>query len=147
VDLTFYATLDASTLKPYLQDLPYLLPLASWWRSDVQLKRPPRLPPQLTYVAIDCGSYTLAQHQLQPGFHFTAEQYVSWIRSLGPAVKWAVLPDWPCENVGASEVTRRQVATTNTVIDVLSEYLDAGWCWCPVARATPLGQRQRQAVH
>jgi hypothetical protein len=146
VDLTFYATLDASTLKPYLQDLPYLLPLASWWRSDVQLKRPPRLPPQLTHVAIDCGSYTLAQHQVQPGFHFTAEQYVSWIRSLGPAVKWAVLPDWPCENVGASEVRRRQVATTNTAVDILSDYLDAAWCWCPVLQGQHADDYLRHAI-
>jgi len=146
VDLTFYATLDASTLKPYLQDLSYLLPLASWWRSDVQLKRPPRLPPQLTHVAIDCGSYTLAQHQVQPGFHFTAEQYVSWIRSLGPPVKWAVLPDWPCENVGASEVKRRQVATTNTAVDILSEYLDAAWYWCPVLQGQHVDDYLRHAI-
>ncbi|MBV9170259.1 MAG: hypothetical protein JOZ81_09280, partial [Chloroflexi bacterium] len=146
MDLTFYATLDASTLKPYLQDLPYLLPLASWWRSDVQLNRPPRLPSQLTHVAIDCGSYTLAQHQLQPGFHFTAEQYVSWIRALGPAVSWAVLPDWPCENVGASEVRRRQVATTNTAVDVLSDYLDAAWCWCPVLQGQHVDDYLRHAI-
>lgn len=146
MDLTFYGTLDASTLKPYLEDLPYLLPLASWWRSDIQLKRPPRLPPQLTHVAIDCGSYTLAQNQLQTGFHFTADQYVSWIRSLGPAVKWAVLPDWPCEGVSASEVRRRQVATTNTGIDVLSDYLHAAWCWCPVVQGQRVDDYLRHAI-
>lgn len=146
MNLTFYATLDASTLKPYLEDLPYLLPLASWWRSDVQLKRPPRLPPQLSHVAIDCGSYTLAQHQVEPGFQFTAERYVSWIRAVGPAVKWAVLPDWPCEKVGASEVRRRQVATTNTAVDVLSEYLNAAWCWCPVLQGQHVDDYLRHAI-
>ena len=87
MDVTFYATLDESTLKSYLPDLPFLLPLASWWRRDLQLIHPPRLPPHLTHVAVDCGSYVLAQRQVRPGYHFTAEQYVNWISALGPAVR------------------------------------------------------------
>jgi hypothetical protein len=146
VDLTFYATLDASTLKPYLSDLPYLLPLASWWRRDVQLKRPPRLPPQLTHVAVDCGSYTLAQHQLEPGYHFTADQYVSWIRALGPAVRWAVLPDWPCEGASAREVRWRQDATTQTAVDLLSEHVNVPWCWSPVLQGQTVEDYLRHAV-
>jgi hypothetical protein len=146
LDLTFYATLDASTLKPYLPNLPYLLPLASWWRRDVQLKRPPRLPAHLTHVAVDCGSYTLAQHQVQPGFHFTAEQYAAWIRALGPAARWAVLPDWPCEGASAPEVRRRQIATTVTAVDVLSNHLDVPWCWCPVLQGQRVEVYLRHAI-
>ena len=37
-----------------------ILPLASWWRQDIQLVRPPRLPRHLSHVAVDCGSYALA---------------------------------------------------------------------------------------
>jgi hypothetical protein len=76
-----------------LPDVLLLLPLASWWRQDVQLVRPPCLLRHLSHVAVDCGSYALAQRQLEPGYHFTAEQYVGWIRALGPSVRWAVLPD------------------------------------------------------
>lgn len=67
MDVSFYATLEESTLKSYRPDLPFMLPLASWWRRDVQLKRPPRLPSQMTHVAVDCGSYMLAQRQVRTG--------------------------------------------------------------------------------
>ena len=108
--------------------------------------RPPRVPPHLTHVAVDCGSYVLAQRQVIPGYHFTAEQYVNWISALGPAVRWAVLPDWPCEGAGAQEVRRRQVATTDTAIDVLTEHLGATWCWCPVLRGRDVEDFLRHAI-
>ena len=126
--------------------MPFLLPLASWWRRDLQLKRPPRLPRQLTHVAVDCGSFTLAQRQISPGYHFTAQQYVNWISTLGPAVRWAVLPDWPCEGASAEEVRRRQVATTATAVDVLSDHLDAAWCWCPVLQGQTVEDYLRHAI-
>lgn len=146
MDVSFYATLDESTLKSYLPDLPFMLPLASWWRRDLQLKHPPHLPSQLTHVAVDCGSYALAQRQISPGYHFTAEQYVNWIAALGPAVRWAVLPDWPCEGAGAGEVRRRQVATTETAVDMLSEHLGVPWCWCPVLQGQTVDDYLRHAI-
>ena len=146
MDITFYATIDAATLKPYLPDVPLLLPLASWWRQDVQLVRPPCLLRHLSHVAVDCGSYALAQRQLEPGYHFTAEQYVGWIRALGPSVRWAVLPDWPCEGADANEVRRRQAATTATALDMLADHLSAGWCWCPVLQGQAVEDYLRHAV-
>jgi len=97
-------------------------------------------------VAVDCGSYTLAQHQVEPGFHFTAEQYVSWIEALGPAVRWAVLPDWPCEGASAQEVRRRQIATTETAVDALGHHLNAAWCWCPVLQGQTVDDYLRHAI-
>jgi hypothetical protein len=146
MDVTFYATLDASTLKPYLPDIPFLLPLASWWRQDLQLKRPPRVPSQLSHVAVDCGSYTLAQRQVEPGYHFSAQQYTDWIAALGPSVRWAVLPDWPCEGASTQEVRRRQIATTDTALEVLSAHVDVGWCWTPVLQGQTVEDYLRHAI-
>jgi len=71
---------------------------------------------------------------------------VSWIRAVGPGVQWAVLPDWPCEGASPTEVRQRQTATTSTAIDVLSQHLNSGWCWCPVLQGQRVDDYLRHSI-
>jgi hypothetical protein len=43
-------------------------------------------------------------------------------------------------------VRRRQVATTDTAIDVLTEHLGVTWCWCPVLQGRDVEDYLRHAI-
>ena len=78
----FWATLDADSLRPYLPNVPVLLPVASFQRHDYQLRRPPCLPRSIVSVAVDTGAF--AWFRSFTSYHFAAAQYADWIAGVHP---------------------------------------------------------------
>jgi hypothetical protein len=144
----FYVTLDRDTCKPFMDPMPVMLPMASWWRTDVELKRPPYLPIRADAVAIDTGSYVLAQSYADGyPYGFTVESIVRWIRGVYPPASWAVLPDWPCEGKSPEQVRDIQIRGNFTMMAILREHLTTvPWVWCPVLQGQTVEDYLRHAV-
>lgn len=144
----FYATLDRDTVRPYLpRGIPAMLPMASWWRRDVELRRSPSVPAPVPAIAVDTGSYTLAQHFAEGyPYGFTPENMVRWIGGVQPAVTWAVLPDWPCEGKSRSEVREVQARGSATALHMLDQFAYVPWVWCPVLQGQSVDDYLRHAV-
>jgi hypothetical protein len=147
----FYATLDADSIRPYLPTIPVMLPIASWWRKDVELKRPPAIPAQVPAIAVDTGSYVLAQ-QFDGGYPygFTRASIERWILDVGQrsgrTVSWAVLPDWPCEGRSPEEVRELQRRGTDTALEMLRDAPSLPWVWCPVLQGQSVDDYLRHAI-
>jgi hypothetical protein len=141
----FWATLDADSVRPYLPDLPILLPVASFQRRDYQLKRPPRLALHSAPVAVDTGAFAWL-HSFTT-YHFSAPQFAEWIDGVRPPVSWAVIPDRPTEDLcGPQEVRRAQAETTEAIVHVLETLLDVPWAWTPVLQGRTVEDYLRHAV-
>lgn len=97
--VTFYATTDSDSIRPFMPAAPVMLPMASWWRKDVELKRPPKIPAHVGPIAVDTGSFTLAQQFDAYPYGFTGQSVVNWCKAVKPS--WVVLPDWPMEHLQA----------------------------------------------
>jgi hypothetical protein len=126
---TFYATIAVNQTRPWMPDVPYLLPASSWAtvaRKDGSL-RPPNLPPHVKHVAADCGGFVAT---LKWGdYRYTPQQYVDWLRSFAPA--WAATMDYCCEDEITSGkpgiVRERQRRTTDNAQMFFEKYLDITW--------------------
>jgi hypothetical protein len=141
----FWATLDADSVRPYLPDLPILLPVASFQRRDYQFRHPPRLPLCSAPVAVDTGAF--AWFRSYSSYHFSAPQYAEWIDGVRPPVAWAVIPDQPTEDLcGPRDVRRAQAATTEAIVHVLATLLDVPWSWTPVLQGRTVEDYLRHAV-
>lgn len=141
----FWATLDADSVRPYLPDLPVLLPVASFQRRDYQLRHPPRLPVIAAPVAVDTGAF--AWFRNFTCYHFSAEQLADWIAGVRPRVQWAVIPDRPTEDLeGDRAIRRAQDQTTEAIVHVLDTLLDVPWCWTPVLQGRTLEDYLRHAI-
>ena len=74
--VTYYTTVDADAIRPYMQVVPTLLSAASFARyrhSPYGWFRVPRLPTGFPPVAVDCGGFVAAR---RGGFDYVALQYV-----------------------------------------------------------------------
>jgi hypothetical protein len=133
----FWATLDADSIRPYLPDVPVLLPVASFQRRDHQLRHPPRLPLVAAPVAVDTGAF--AWFRSYSTYHFSAHQFADWIAGVRPPVSWAVIPDRPTEDLdNPCAVRRAQEQTTETIVHILDSLLDVPWSWTPVLQGRTL---------
>jgi hypothetical protein len=71
--MTFYATIDAGSIRSYMPNVPYLLPASSWARFNL---RRPNLPAHVTHVAADSGGFvaTFRNHGV---YTYTPQQYAT----------------------------------------------------------------------
>jgi hypothetical protein len=107
---TYYTTVDADAIRPYMQAVPTLLSAASFARyrhSPYAWFRVPRLPAGFPPVAVDCGGFVAARRS---GFDYPAVHYVQWLRQFD--VAWAATFDFPCEPDLGLNVQQQQAATT-----------------------------------
>ena len=124
----FWATLDADSVRPYVPDVPILLPVASFQRRDYLLRRAPRLPGRQGPVAVDTGAF--AWFRNFTSYHFSAAQYVDWIGAVEPPVEWAVIPDRPTEDLDGPQAIRlAQKQTTDAIVHFLESHLQVPWTW------------------
>lgn len=125
------------TIRPYLPNVPVLLPIASFQRRDYQLRHPPELPLRGAPVAVDSGAFMWFQRYTT--YHFSAAQYVEWIAGVRPPVQWAVIPDRPTEDLDGPESVRlAQAQTTGSIVQMLESFLDVPWSWAPVIQGRTL---------
>lgn len=143
--VTFYATTDADSIRDYMPAAPVMLPIASWWRRNVNLDRPPTLPAHVGPIAVDTGSFSLAQ-KFSDGypFGFTPASIVSWCRHVQP--EWVALPDWPMEGRDLEDRARLQRRTTDTAWLMASTYPDEAWAWSPVIQGWTVDESLRHAI-
>ena len=141
----FWATLDADSIRPYLPDVPVLLPIASFQRRDYQLRHPPRLALVAAPVAVDTGAF--AWFRRYSTYHFSARQFADWIAGVRPPVSWAVIPDRPTEDLDdPCAVRRAQEQTTEAIVHILESLLDVPWSWTPVLQGRTLDDYLRHAI-
>lgn len=129
--LTFYATIDADSVRPYIPPVPVLLPASSFARRG--LHRTPKLPAHVTERAADCGGFVATR--IWGDYRYTPEQYVQWLRSFSPS--WAATMDYCCEQEIAHDedaICRRQERTTEMAYLFWSNYRAQHWCWVPTVQ-------------
>jgi hypothetical protein len=155
--LDFYATADYESIRPYMPDnVPFLLPCSSWakvWKPgpvDGRYPRgpipPPLLPEHVTHVAADSGGFvaTVAWGD----YKYLTHHYVNWCRDIGPALRWAALPDYCCEPEIAddpAEIATRQRWTTERAESICADYLDVPWAWAPTIQGWDVDDYRRHA--
>lgn len=133
---TFYATVSSDLVRPYMPDVPVLLPASSWARkmNRAGVMRPPKLPDHVTQRAADCGGYVATF--TWGDYRFSPQQYVDWLETWRP--QWAATMDYCCEdeitsgNVGI--VRERQQRTTEMAYRFWQDHRDAPWRWCPTVQ-------------
>jgi hypothetical protein len=139
--LTFYATIDSDSVRPYMPDVPVLLPASSWARHDMKA---PNLPEHITERAADCGGFVATFKW--GDYKYTPEQYVDWLGTFAPS--WAATMDYCCEpevldNEGI--VQERQERTTAMAYHFWEQYKSAPWAWVPTIQGWDVADYQRHA--
>jgi hypothetical protein len=127
VAFTYYTTIDADAIRPYMQVVPTLLSAASFARyrhGPYAWFRVPRLPTGFPPVAVDCGGLVAARGG---GFDYLALQYVQWLRHFD--VAWAATFDFPCEPELGIDVPAQQAATTECAHVFLEQWLEERFPW------------------
>lgn len=128
VSITFYATMSCDDLRPYMADVPVLLPASSWSRVKM---RKPNLPPHVQHVAADSGGFVATFKW--GDYKYTPDEYVRWLNTFTP--KWAATMDYCCEReiTGQNDgiVRQRQQRTTDMAYRFWKDYRDVSWAWVP----------------
>jgi hypothetical protein len=141
----FFATLDRNlTCDLVPAGMNVMLPIASWWRIDVELRRPPRVPLHVGAVGVDTGSFALAQRYDGYPYGMNTERIVRWCRAVRP--DWVVLPDWPMERLSTDERRAMQFRTTRQARSTIHHYWPEPWVWCPVVQGWTPTEYARHAV-
>lgn len=138
--VTFYATVDADSIRPYMPDVPILLPASSFARKGL---RPLRLPAHLTAErAADSGGFVAT---LTWGdYTYTPAEYVAWLRTWQPT--WAATMDYCCEpELGALDVQHRQDRTTEQAWRFWLDYRGEPWAWVPTVQGWTVAQYRAHA--
>lgn len=125
--ITFYATVDSGSVRPYMPaGVPVLLPASSWARlrsSDAKPLPIPKLPAHVTQRAADSGGF-VATMRHGGEYRYTPAQYVEWLSAWRPT--WAALMDLCCEReiTGQNDgvVRDRQRRTTETAHAMWQNY-------------------------
>lgn len=142
--ITFYATMTVDHIRPYMANVPVLLPASSWVR--VKMRRP-NLPPQVQEVAADSGGF-VATFRWGGEYRYTPQQYVDWLNTFTPS--WAATMDFCCEppiTDGKADVVReRQQRTTEMAYRFWSDYRDTPWTWTPTVQGWNVEDYQRHAA-
>lgn len=138
--VTFYATVDADSVRPYMPDVPILLPASSFARKGL---RPPTLPRRESDVAIDCGGFVAT---LRWGdYRYTPEEYVAFCAGVAPS--WAATMDYCCEPevAGSGLVRNRQDRTTAMAWRFWADHRGSPWCWVPTVQGWTVEDYRRHA--
>lgn len=139
--VVFYATIDSDSIRPYMPDVPILLPASSFARKGL---RPPVLPPRTSEVAIDCGGFVAT---LKWGdYRYTPDEYVAFCAGCAPT--WAATMDYCCEPevVGREGlVLERQDRTTEQAWRFWLAYRDRPWVWVPTVQGWEVEDYRRHA--
>ncbi len=140
--LTFYYTMSCDHLRPYMANVPVMLPASSWSRVNM---RKPKLPPHVHHVAADCGGFVATfrwgDYRYSPG------QYVDWLDTFQP--RWAATMDYCCEReiTGQNDgvVLERQQRTSDMAYHFWQEYRDSSWAWVPTLQGWDVADYVRHA--
>lgn len=142
MSLTFYATVDADSIRPYMPRVPILLPASSFARKEL---RPPKLPPGFedVDVAIDCGGFVATMRW--GDYRYTAAEYVEFCRGVRP--RWAATMDYCCEPEVADGglVLGRQDRTTEMAWRFWLTWRDEPWAWVPTVQGWEVADYARHA--
>lgn len=156
--ITFYATADSDSMRPYMPgDVPYLLPASSWARPmaksgldhDPRGIPPVKLPEHVRHVAADCGGFVATFKWGQ--WPFWANQYVAWCETIGVPLRWAAMIDLCCEEelttqaAGTIGVYDRQQETTRLAYLFWEEYMCVPWAWTPTIQGWCIADYVRHA--
>lgn len=139
--LTFYATIDSDSVRSYMPDVPYLLPASSWSRKKMAA---PKLPPQLSHTAADCGGFVATFKW--GDYRYTPEVYEAWLHTFNP--HWAATMDYCCEPevMGKLGVVRERQQKTTTMAHLFwKQFRRSPWCWVPTVQGWDLEDYQRHA--
>jgi hypothetical protein len=140
-DFTFYATLDADSIRPYIPDVPVLLPASSFARHALKV---PNLPPRESEVAVDSGGYVATMRW--GDYRYTPDEYTAFCRGVGPS--WAAMMDYCCEPEvagGEGVVLSRQDRTTEMAWRFWLTYRDEPWVWVPTVQGWEVEDYRRHA--
>lgn len=140
--LTFYATINSDSVRPYIPDVPLMLPASSWARKNL---RAPGLPAHITHTAADCGGFVATFKW--GDYRYTPAQYVAWLETFTP--RWAATMDYCCEDEitsgRAGVVRERQDRTTMMAHRFWRDYRRTPWAWVPTVQGWTLDDYQRHA--
>lgn len=140
--MRFYATIDSDSVRPYMPDVPVLLPASSWARKGLAA---PKLPVHVTERAADSGGFVATFRW--GDYRYTPAQYAGWLRTWGPS--WAATMDYCCEDEitgGKPGVVReRQRKTTEMARHTWDTYRRAPWCWVPTVQGWRVDDYRRHA--
>lgn len=141
--ITFYATMSCDHLRPYMADVPVLLPASSWSRVNM---RAPKIPPHVREVAADSGGFVATFKW--GDYHYTPDEYVRWLSTFSPS--WAATMDYCCENEITSGspgiVCERQQRTTDMAWRFWNDYRNVPWTWTPTIQGWHVEDYQRHTA-
>lgn len=139
--ITFYATVDADSVRPYMPAVPILLPASSFARYGL---RKPRLPEHVTERAADSGGFVATFKW--GDYRYSPAQYVEWLQSWQP--QWAATMDYCCEPevIGTSGLVReRQQRTTDMAWHFWTQYKSHNWAWVPTVQGWDISDYTQHA--
>jgi len=141
MSFTFYATVDADSIRPYMPAVPVMLPASSFARRGL---RAPRLPDHITERAADSGGFVATTRW--GDYRYTAAQYVGWLRTWNPT--WAATMDYCCEPevLGREGLVReRQQRTTATAWHFWTTHRAEPWAWVPTVQGWTVEEYRQHA--
>jgi len=146
----FYYTVSSSDIRPYMPDVPILLPASSFVRQSAKdggyylLK--PNLPEHVSQRAADCGGF-VASFKWGGQYRYSPEQYVQWLHTWKP--DWAATMDYCCEDEitsGKPGIVRdRQQLTTGMAYRFWDDYRGVPWVWVPTVQGWEVADYRRHA--
>lgn len=144
VKFTFYATVDADSIRDYMpSDVAYLFPASSFARYGL---KPLRLPAHITQRAADSGGFVATFKW--GDYRYNPDQYVTWLHSWQP--QWAATMDYCCEDEITSGnrgvVRERQQKTTEMAWHFWKMYRNVTWCWVPTIQGWTVADYERHAT-
>lgn len=140
VSMQFYPTFDSDSIRSTMPAYPILLPVSSWARlrrkADDALPVP-RIPAQVPEIAADSGAFIASQRAkklgLEDGYSYTPDQYVDWLKQLGPRLAWAATFD-SCCNKDRQVVHKYQAKTTAMAWLFWHNFRQTNIVWVPTVQ-------------
>ena len=145
--MQLYATIDSDSDSPSLHSfmpaVSMLLPASSWYRCKF---RPPRIPDHIPELAADCGGFVAAMRWKR--YRYSMSEYVRWLCSFPPRLRWAACMDYCCEPPvagSAALIELRQRKTTARAWQAWTHWRDMSWVWVPTVQGWDVEDYQRHA--
>lgn len=142
MSITFYATMSCDHLRPFMADVPVMLPASSWSRINM---RKPNLPSHVKHVAADSGGFVATFKW--GDYRYTPGEYVNWLDTFKP--RWAATMDYCCEDEITSGntgiVRQRQQRTFDMAWRFWREYPGVSWAWVPTIQGWMVEDYRRHA--
>lgn len=140
----FYYTVSGDDIRPYMPDVPILLPASSFVEQRTTGEyylRKPNLPEHVAHRAADCGGFVASR--VWGEYRYSLEDYAKWLRTWGP--QWAATMDYCCEPELSVVTRERQDKTTANAWQAWREYKDVPWTWVPTVQGLEIEDYQRHA--